>query len=318
MKVPTDEDVEPVETRWSSIKELAAKNSELVELGRKKNTVTCTIDGKIRHVPFYRCDPVYHRLPPIPEEQVSHHVSLLDALHNAEKCTCPDDAGSLPAPICLRGTTGDVIVASRDHTFIQGGFNFPWKGDVLCRPVGIFGLKELREFGDTFRIGIKDGWIHFEIGPLRFWLRQTKDVCPVFDHHLCRLDQYTWLNIDSRDARFAAKHMDFLQGRNKVPPVWLVMEDGALSVCGYYAEYWESMRLELKRSGNDIDDMSIAVDRRLLRNAFDIGVHRIGIPPSRQVPLVGYGYQSVYYFMPFEDADAHMPEYCIEIRRSDR
>ena len=86
--------------------------------------------------------PDHEDLPPFPERPVVFETcspGLPDAL--AEAAATTDDDGdplSLVTASCSKGVTGEVVATDGRQILTQGGFRFPWDGDLLVRRTPLF------------------------------------------------------------------------------------------------------------------------------------------------------------------------------------
>ena len=297
-----NEAVDPFTLPWSAIKELAAKKHDLVELRVEGDSVAVTYN--LRGVPQHKTFPslglTENRLPPKPENLIVHPMSIFDALADAAKCVDPDNSRYSLGSICLRASKAQIVSTDGRQALIQDNFAFSWEGDVLCPVSKIFGSKELRELGDTVRIGSEDGWLLFDVGNVSVWLKPIEGKFPQLDQFTKNIDHFVWLNVDKGDADFVAQRLDNLLGKtDRESPVYVDL-NGHVAVRGHNQVQQTATELRLTRSRYDGKSLTMPLNRRFLKNAFDFGINRIGFDPDERTPVVGYGDRKTFVIMPLE------------------
>ncbi len=302
LTVPTSDVVEPFTLPWATIKEFASKKND--EIGLDVNNNTVTLLWNVNGVPQQKSVPSIgmtdKRLPTMPENLVDHPITLLYALSDAAKCVDAENTRYSLGSICLRGSKAQIVSTDGRQALTQDGFLFPWESDVLCPVSKIFGSKELREFGDTVRIGFEENWIMFEIGPVKFWLKQIDGKFPQLDQFTKNIDHFTWLNVDPSDAIFVSERLDNLPGKtDRESPVYVELKDH-VAVRGHDQVQQTATELRLAKSRYDGSDIVVPVNRKFLKNALDFGINRIGFDPKDRTPLIGYGGTRTFIIMPLE------------------
>ncbi len=139
--------------------------------------------------------------------------ALLDAL--AEASATAGEVSSRYALDCiqLRGGRGEVGATDGRQILVQGGFAFPWAGDLLVARCAAFARPELPR-DDGFDVGRAGEFVAFRAGPWTIWLATRAGVrfpdvdraVPVSAHGASRL------RLHPADAVFLADAIDRLPG----------------------------------------------------------------------------------------------------------
>ena len=319
MTIPTEEAVEPFTLPWAAIKELASKKHDNVELNVEGNNVSVTylIGGVPQHRSFPSLGLTDKRLPNMPDNTVAHSLSLLDALTDAGKCVDPENSKYSLGAVCLRGSKAQIASTDGRQALIQDGFAFHSENDVLCPVSKIFASRELREFADTVRVGFEDDWIYFQIGTVKLWLKQIEGKFPQLEQFTKNTGHFTWLNVDPSDGGFTAQRLDNLPGKtDRESPVYVEL-NGHVAVRSHDRIQRTATELRLTRSRYDGKPLTMPVNRRFLKNALVLGIHRLGFDPDERTPLVGYGDRKTFVIMPLEGDEPKVETNRLTVLKSD-
>ncbi len=302
LTVPPANVIDPFTLPWATVKEFAMKKNGSVDLDMHDNTVSLSWD--VNGVPQLKTVPSLgltdKRLPTKPDNCVTHPIALFDALADAAKCVDPDNARYSLGSICLRGSKAQIISTDGRQALIQDGFSFPWENDVLCPVSKIFSSKELRELGDTVKVGLDDHWVFFHVGDVNIWLKEIEGKFPQLDQFTKNIDHFTWLNVDPADTVFVSDRLDNLPGKtDRESPVYVELKDH-VAIRGHDTVQNMAMELRLTRSKHNGKSLTMPVNRRFLKNALDFGIHHLGFDPKDRTPLVGYGDRKTMVVMPLE------------------
>ncbi len=302
LTVPSSAAPDPFTLPWTTVKEFASKKNDKIDLDVSGNTVA--LSWNVNGVPQHRSLPSLgltdKRLPPVPNDQITHSIKTFDMMVAAGKCVDAENTRYSLGSICLRGSKAKIVSTDGRQALIQDGFSFPWEKDVLCPVSKIFGSKELREPGDTVKIGFEDHWVFFNVGDVNIWLKEIEGKFPMLDQFTKNIDHFTWLNIDPSDALFVSDRLDNLPGKtDRELPVYIDL-NGHVAVRGHDQTQQTATELRLTKSRYDGSNVMMPVNRRFLKNALDLGINRIGFDPKDRTPLIGYADRRTFIIMPLE------------------
>ncbi len=324
LTVPTDYADTPFTLPWATVKELASRKANPVELD--VNGPLVGIAWSESGVPQHRTVPnvgqTEKSLPPTPDKLATHPITLLDALVAAGKCVDPDNARYSLGAVCLRGATAQIISSDGRQALLQDGFSFPWENDVLCPVSKIFGSQELRKISETVKIGAADQWVFFQIGnsqigDVMFWLKVVEGKFPRLDQFARNIEGHSWLHLDPTDAAFVAERLDSLPGKtDPESPVYVRLDNG-IAVRGHDTKQQTATELRLIKSRCEGSPVVTPVNRRFLKNALGFGISRIGFDPKERTPLIGYGEQKMFVIMPLEGDEPPVEPEKITVLASD-
>jgi hypothetical protein len=109
-------------------------------------------------------------LPPWPGESAANGPELLTALDRANETAAKEGVRFALNRILLRGRKGEVIGTDGRQLLIEGGFTFPFAGDVLVPRVGVFGAAELPS-AISVEVALSAAHVLFRVGPWTFALK---------------------------------------------------------------------------------------------------------------------------------------------------
>jgi hypothetical protein len=139
--------------------------------------------------------------------------ALLDAL--AEASATAGEASTRYALDCvqLRGGRGEVVATNGRQLLVQGGFAFPWAGDLLVGRCPAFARTELPR-DDDFDVGLVGQFVAFRAGPWTIWLATRQGVrFPDVERAVPATGATpTRLRLHPADAAFLADALDRLPG----------------------------------------------------------------------------------------------------------
>src|SRR5262245_29225494 len=115
-----------------------------------------------------------HGFPDMPSRLISPGDGFLLALHEASQAAAGQSVGRNLHRILLRGNKGLVAGTDGRQLFVQEGFRFPWKEDLLIPRLDVW---KSRELPDEERVGVARSDRHFfvRIGPWTFALNVEQD-----------------------------------------------------------------------------------------------------------------------------------------------
>ena len=160
-------------------------------------------DGDVPQMIRYDAVPDGGEFPTLPETFAQNPPMLLPALRDAGSTTDPDCARFALDHVQLRGSTGTVAATDGRQLLLHGGFQFPWKEDLLVPALKVFGSAELPQ-DQPVEVGKSDDWVAIRVGPWTFWLAVNKEGrFPDIDRQIpCPTDITARVCFDPADAEF--------------------------------------------------------------------------------------------------------------------
>ncbi len=293
---------DPFTLPWTIVKEFATKKND--DIGLDVNDKTVSLSWNVNGIPQQKSVPslgLTDKRPPAKQDNtITHSIALFDALQDAAKCVDAENTRYSLGSICLRGSKAQIVSTDGRQALIQDGFSFSWENDVLCPVTKIFGAKELRELGDTVKVGFEDHWIFFQVGNVSLWLKEIDGKFPQLDQFTKNIDHFTWLNVDPTDTVFVSDRLDNLPGKaDRESPIYIHLNNG-VAVRGHDQVQQTATELRMEKSRYDGSNVTMPVNRKFLKNALNLGVARIGFDPKDRTPLIGYGERKTFIVMPLE------------------
>jgi len=114
------------------------------------------------------------KIPPLPEAFEPNSPELLTALRDAVKVTPRERTRFALDHLQLRGTEGKIIATDGQQVLVQGGFHFPWPGDLLVPALPVFDCQELPR-NEQLGVGLVDDWVALQIGHWTIWLAVDRE-----------------------------------------------------------------------------------------------------------------------------------------------
>ncbi|MCA1687002.1 MAG: hypothetical protein LC745_13740, partial [Planctomycetia bacterium] len=210
-------------------------------------------------------------LPPFPSPPTSWETSpsdLLDALAEAALTTDEGSTRYSLDSLQLRGDTGEVVATDGRQILIQGGFRFPWDGDLLVRRTPLFASRALprdRPVG----VGRTDGHVAVRAGDWAVWLTVRGDA------RFPRIEQAipdaaavtTRLRLDPEDAAFLGRVLDRLPGADEANAPATVDLNGQVAVRARGVEQAKATELVLANSSYSGAPVRVNTNRAFLARA---------------------------------------------------
>src|SRR5205814_5856991 len=109
-----------------------------------------------------------------PDKLVSQPLHFLKALDDAAGTAAGEATRYALLHLELRGEKGQLVGTDGKQLLIQGGFSFPWKGDLLVPSLALFGCRELPQ-DVTVLVGHTESHVTLRVGPWTFHLTINKD-----------------------------------------------------------------------------------------------------------------------------------------------
>jgi len=249
-------------------------------------------------------------LPPFPGQSASFEAcpaGLLDAL--AEATLTTDEGSTRYALDCiqLKGAAGEVVATDGRQILIQGGFRFPWDGDLLVRRTPLFagrGLPRDRPVG----VGRTETHVAIRAGNWTAWLTVRPDA------RFPRIEQAipdaaaaaTRLRLDPADAAFLAQALDRLPGSDEANSPATLDLNGRVAVRARGAGQAGVTELVLARSGYTGPPVVVNANRAYLARAVRLGFDH-GEFLDADSPVVCRDRHRVFCFQPLSKGSAIGP-----------
>jgi hypothetical protein len=171
----------PAETLWLPFPLLAdceGKKDDLVQLeAASKNRVTAQWrDGSVPQIVRYDCEPPADadKFPGVPETFAENPSAILQALADAYDSCDPNSFRFALDHLQVWGDHGTIIATDGRQLLVQGGFQFPWTGDLLVPRSKVFASAELPHDAPV-RVGKTGNWVAIAVGPWTIYLAVNVD-----------------------------------------------------------------------------------------------------------------------------------------------
>ena len=251
-------------------------------------TVARWSDRGIPQAREYALTPIDGPVPfPDPPRSWSEAPSgLLDALAEATATAAEDDSRYALSCLALRGTAGSIAATDGRQVLLQGGFGFPWTGDVLIRRSPLFACRDLpRDL--PVSIGKTEAHVVLRVGPWTLWLEVQNNLrYPDVDRILPGPhDAATRLKLDPGDARFLLDAMGRLPGADEPNAPATVDLNGKIAVRARAAGAGPTTELVLARSGYTGPPVRLQTNREFLARAIRLGFTEVEVIDA-DTPLV--------------------------------
>ena len=228
-------------------------------------------------------------LPPFPDPPRSWSPSptgLLGALAEAVATAAEADTRYALSCLALRGANGTVAATDGRQVLVQGGFDFPWKEEVLIRRSPLFACRELpRE--RPVSIGRTEAHVVLRAGPWTLWLEVQAGLrFPDVDRILPGpRDAATRWHLDPDDARFLLDSLGRLPGADQSNSPATVDLNGRIAVRTRSSDQAGVTELVLSRSGYTGPPVRLQTDREFLARAIRLGFAEVEVVDA-DTPLV--------------------------------
>jgi len=250
-------------------------------------------------------------LPPFPGPPASLEAcpgGLLDAL--AEAAATTDEGSTRYALDCiqLKGGTGEAVATDGRQILTQGGFRFPWDGDLLVRRATLFSSRGLPR-DRPVAVGRSGTHVVIRAGDWTVWLAVRADA------RFPRVEQAvpdacaaaTRLHVDAGDAAFLAGALGRLPGADVANgPVTLDL-NGCVAVRARGPGAGPVTELVLSRSGYTGTPVMVSTDRALLARAVRLGFTEVEVVDAGS-PVVCRDARRVYAWQPLSKDSAIGPD----------
>jgi hypothetical protein len=246
-------------------------------------------------------------LPAQPGRWAALPDSFRQALLDAANTTARESGRFALSRVQFRGGHGQVVATDGRQLLVRGGFDIPWKEDLLVPRLPALGLRELRDLGP---VGIcrTEEHVILRLGAWTFFLGidrtsrfpDAQSVVPRPSSFTCRL------RLAPEDAAFLAKALPGLPGADdEHAPVTLDLGERAVVRARGEGEA-PVTELELARSVVEGKATRLSANRLYLRRALALGFRelRVGAPGQ---PAAWRDGEDLYLFVPLDAGGALPP-----------
>src|SRR5439155_13849816 len=123
----------------------------------------------VPHARAYDAPAAPDPLPDPPDAWAENPPGLLAALDRACQTAANEPTRYALHRLQLRGGTGEVLASDAHQLLAEGGFRFPWDGDVLVARTAAFAARELPH-DQNVRVDRTDGHVWVRAGAWTFAL----------------------------------------------------------------------------------------------------------------------------------------------------
>jgi hypothetical protein len=242
-------------------------------------TVARWSDRGIPQAREYAVTPVGPAAFPDPPRSWSEApTGLLDALAEATATAAEDDSRYALSCLSLRGTAGSIAATDGRQVLVQGGFAFPWAGDVLVRRSPLFACRDLPR-DQPLSIGKSETHVVLKVGPWTLWLEVMANLrFPDVDRILPGpRDAATRWKIDPGDARFLLDALGRLPGADEPNAPTTVDLNGKIAVRARASGEGPATELVLARSGYTGPPVRLQTNREFLARAIRLGFAEVEV-----------------------------------------
>lgn len=304
---------------WKTIKKIAAKRDESVEIELSEDSVNVT---------WYECGVPQHLSSPmeiprcsdfalLPERHETVTVDVFASIAEAGKCTDTENTRYALGGVYLQGSQKRIAATDGRHLMILSGIEFPWEADVICPSPDIFGMKELREIGNDVALAYEDHGIYFQTGNVCVRFKEIDGRFPNVDAIATEPETMTWLHLDPADAKFLLASVDKLPCKDATSKgIFLDFSEERIAVVGYDDAMKITTELLLTRSRVEGERITAWTDRRFLKEAIQTEVERIGMDPGGSPFFSNVG-SKVFIWMPLTGDDLDRTRFKVSTVKSE-
>ena len=253
--------------------------------------------------------PALGSLAPFPELPLSWTelpCGLLDALAEASATGADDNTRYALSCILLKGDSHEIVATDGRQLLVQGGFDFPWGGDVLVKRSPLFSAKTLPR-DQPVAVGKTDTHVVLRAGPWNFYLEAQDARFPRVDRVIPDASAVTTrLSLDATAAAFLAQALDHLPGADEANSPATLDLNGRVAVRARNSDQGNVTELVLARSGYTGAAVRLNVNREFLTRAVRLGLSEFEVADAES-PVALRGGDRVYCFQPLSKESALGP-----------
>ncbi|WP_435011924.1 hypothetical protein P12x_006158 (plasmid) [Tundrisphaera lichenicola] len=245
--------------------------------------------------------------PESPRSWVEAPACLLDALAEATATAAEVDTRYALSSLALRGSAGSIAATDGHQILIQGGFEFPWDGDVLVGRSPLFACRDLPR-DRPISIAKTDSHVALRVGPWTIWLEVLTDLrYPDVDRILPGSnDALTRWQIDPGDARFLLDSLGRLPGAEETNAPATIDLNGRIAVRAKAVGDGHATELVLSRSVYTGPPVRLQTNREFLGRAIRLGFSEVEVVDAES-PLVCRDQRRVLAWQPLSGESALGP-----------
>jgi len=212
--------------------------------------------------------------PTIAGELAENRPELLQALADAAETAGSPGGRFTLDHIQLQGETGKIVATDARQGLIQGGFQFPWSGEILLKPPRVLTNKRLPHDQPVF-VGAGGDWFRLRVGPWTFSWKVNKSArFPVVEEFVgdpARAS--TTLDVAKADRAFLSENLPRLP--DDLPDHFVTVDlNGAVAVRAKARAENRVTELVLRNSSRRGRAVRLMMDRQLLARSLDLGFSR--------------------------------------------
>lgn len=244
--------------------------------------------------------------PDSPDTFADNPQELLTALDHAAQVAPKESARFALQRVLLSGG-GEVVASDGRQLLVQGGFRFPWTGDLLVPRCGAFAAPELTASGPV-GVGRTDDHVWVRVGGWSFALRidragrypDVKSVIPAASAGVTRL------RLDAQDGQgLAAVLPDLPGGKDEHRPVTVDL-NGHVALRARASDQTQVTELILERSRVEGRPVRFVTDRSYLTRAAKLGFTEVQVIAADK-PVLCRDATRTYVWMPLGGEGALAP-----------
>jgi hypothetical protein len=245
-------------------------------------------------------------LPELPRSWSEAPAALLDALAEATITGSDDNTRYTLSCIQLKGNSGAIVATDGHQLLVQGGFRFPWDGDVLIKRSPVFACKELPR-DRPLALARTDEWVVLRAGAWSIGFEIQEGRFPRIDQVVpATTATATWLRLDDADAAFLAQALDRLPGADEANSPATVDLNGRVAVRTQGADHTPVTELVLARSRSTGAAVRFNTNREFLARAIRLGFIEIEISDA-EAPVVCRDGRRTFAWQPLSPESALEP-----------
>ncbi len=284
------------------------KDTVTLEAGDNGQVVAQWQDANVPRVVEYEIDDKVRQpqFPDVPERFVRNPPELLKALEEAGHSVSDSAIRYALNRLLLRGKSGEVIATDGKQLLIQGGFHFPWDGDLLVPRLNAVGCRELGS-NVPVEIGNTEHYVVMRIGPWTFHLSieanarypKVEEVIPKLGSHA------THWRIDPEDAAFLSRTLPHLPGQDEDHQPLTVDLNGQVCVRAGSGQ-GRATEVLLARSSHTGPAVRFCADRQFMVRLLKLGFEEVHVVDA-DTPVLCQDNRRIFVTMPLDKKGAIPP-----------
>ena len=280
-RIAGEYETETIHLPFHGLAECAGRDDEPVSLRPQGKQVL--VEWHERDVPQTRgfdapSDAELKRLPEfpsLPRRMQASDRELLSALAAAAETTDPESSRYALGCLCLRADDGRIAATDGRQIFAHGGFEFPWKGELLVPACKAFCSKEIAEC-ETVAIGKTKDWLAIRCDDWTLLLRVNQEGrFPCIEDFVQPCEAGSTLRFSDADAEFFAKTAKKLPGDEEPDSPLTIELNGTVAVRAKGEQQPEPTELVLSSSRCSGQPICFQTNRCFLTRAVKLGFREL-------------------------------------------